>query len=325
MPTRRVKEQLAQDVASWQADGLISASEAATLNARWHAPGFGLGMLVKYVGIVGGVLVGLGILSMFAALAESEFFAALVAGGLSIGLFRVGLHLSVDPEDRYPHSSKVILAVAVLALGGAAALLMHFAGFDPLTMTILVGAVAIPITVFLAYRYRNIFLLILALLQFFHWVGSFTTMLGRSSYAIQVQDPVLMAVAAALVVGVGVYHERALTEHTGRFYYAYQALGLVYFNLSLLILTVFSAATVVYIGGFGLAGLGQIMLGARLKNGLVLGFGVTAVAVNIFTRYFEAAWAELDAGVFFLIAGTALFGSALVCERYLRRASGDPA
>ncbi len=194
MPTRRVKERLVQDVASWQADGLISASEAATLNARWGAPGFGLGLLVKYVGIVGGVLVGLGILSMFAVLVESELFAALVAGGLSIGLFRIGLHLSVDPEDRYPHSSKVILAVAVLALGGAAALLMQFAGFHPLTL----GAVAIPITVFLAYRYRNLFLLILALLQFFHWVGSFTAMLGRSTYAIQVQDPVLMAVAAVV-------------------------------------------------------------------------------------------------------------------------------
>ena len=47
--------------------------------------------------------------------------------------------------------------------------------------------------------------------------------------------------------------------------------------------------------------------------------------MNIFTRYFEAAWEELDAGVFFLVAGAVLFGSALVCERYLRRASGDPA
>jgi len=53
---------------------------------------------------------------------------------------------------------------------------------------VVTGVLALPAFVFLAYRFGNIFVLVLALLGFFHWVGSWAAMFGRSTYGVLVED-----------------------------------------------------------------------------------------------------------------------------------------
>ena len=130
-----------------------------------------------------------------------------------------------------------------------------------------------------------------------------------------------MSVAALLAVGAGVWHEIYLRERTGRFYQAYEALGLAYLNLSLLILSIFpeGGSQLPWVLAFAAAGIAQIVAGARLHNGLFTGFGVTALAVNLYTRYFEYFWERTHKGVFFLVGGVSLLGAGLACEILLKR------
>ncbi len=320
MSTTIVKERLAQDVALWQADGLISPETCDLLRKRYDVPGFGLGVCVKYLGIAGGLIASCGLLGLFAALVGSQLFGAVLTGGVSIGLLVGGLKLSRDPLGRYIHSSKIVLALGVITLCGATALLVNLLGADEGRVLLVVGLVAIPATGFIAYRHRNIFLLILVLLGIFHWVGSWNAMLGRRTYAIAIQDPRVMSVVALLVVGIGIIHEYGLQKRTSRFYLAYEAIGLAYLNLSLLVLTIHPrSGAFTYILLLTAAALAQIVAGARLKNGLFVGFGVTAMAVNMFTRYHETFWAKLDAGIFFLIGGAVLFGCSGFLEVVAKR------
>ena len=113
-----------------------------------------------------------------------------------------------------------------------------------------------------------------------------------------------MSLAALGTVGVGVYHEKELRNRTGRFFEAYEALGLIYLNLSLLILS---------IEGDRAVGLQDKFLDrgpddhdrrsnrrrTRLHNPLITGFGVTAFAVNTYTRYYETFWNRLHQGNIF--------------------------
>lgn len=119
-------------------------------------------------------------------------------------------------------------------------------------------------------------------------------------------------------------HELHLRERTGRFFQAYEAVGLVYLNLSLLILTIhgdeLGGGTSLWIAAFALAAVGQIIAGARLHNGLMTAFGVTALGVNVYTRYFEYFWQRTHQGVFFLLGGLSLFGAGVACELLLKRA-----
>jgi uncharacterized membrane protein len=99
----------------------------------------------------------------------------------------------------------------------------------------------------------------------------------------------------------------------------YQSVALIYFNLSLLILSIYpSATTGPYIVVLTLAALGQILLGARLKSPLVMGFGVTVLAIDLFTRYFERMWDKLSQGLFFVVGGVLLVGFGAAVERSYR-------
>jgi hypothetical protein len=163
MPSRAVRERLAQDVALWQADGLISAETAGLLRQRYDVPGFGFGTLVRYLAIGAGVLIVFGLLGFLAAVAGS--------------------------------------AVVVFAL------------------------LFLPVAFALAYRYSLTFLLVLALIALFHWIGSWTAMISRSTYAISVQEPRVMAVAALLAILVGVGHE-GVSWRWPRFHHAWRMVGL---------------------------------------------------------------------------------------------------
>jgi hypothetical protein len=76
---------------------------------------------------------------------------------------------------------------------------------------------------------------------------------------------------------------------------------------------------------FALAGVGQIIIGAIIHNTLFTAFGVTAVAVNVYTRYFEEFWRRTHEGVFFVVGGLSLFAAGAVCELLLKRFRGKPA
>ncbi len=319
MPSTAVKERLAQDLALWQVDGVIDEATRRTLAERYRAPGFGLTTLVKYLGVAGGLLAGFGVLGTIAAMTGSALFGSVLALGVASFFLWAGLRLSLDPQARYVQSSKVVLALGVISLVGSLAALATAFGVGSGPATFLVGTVVMPVAVALAYRFQNGFLLLLSVMGFFHWVGSWNAMLGRNGYGVEVQDPRVMAVVAAAVVAFGVVHEQRWQSRGLRFHQVYQTLGLVYLNLSLLMLSIERDDAVLWVVVLAVAAVGQLVLGARLGSGLLMGFGVTSMAVNLFTRYFERFWNRLEAGAFFLLGGLLLFGLGLGLEWLARR------
>ena len=325
MASAEVKERLAADVALWQADGLISAETCAVLKARYETPGFGVVTFIKYLGICGGVFAAFGLMGLVGAMAGSEVVGGLMAGGVGAGLIAGGLKLAADARGRYRFSSRAVLTLGVLGFTAAVALLVHALSNDSRAVLVISGALSLGLTFFLAYRHHNGFLLVLGVLGFFHWVGSWEEMVGRSTYDIDIEDPRAMALVALGVIGVGVYHQKFLAERTLRFNQVYEALGLSYLNLSLLILSIFpgrhasDGAALPWIVLLTLAAIAQIIAGARLHDGLFTGFGVTFLAIDLFTRFGERFWAPLGAGSCFLLGGALLLGSGIALELVLKR------
>jgi hypothetical protein len=318
MPSSDVKERLAGEVALWQADGIIDEATRKLLQERYDTPGFGLTTAVKYLGIAGGVFSAFGLLGLVAAASSSEGLGAAMLAGVGGFLAWAGLRLGRDARARYVHSSKMVLALGVFAWAGAVGVGSAALGLDARAMTIVVGLGVLPLAFVIAYRERNSFLLFIALLGFFQWVGSWSRMFGRSTYALDIVDPRAMAAVALAVFAVGVAHERV--GRPPRFHVLYQAFALTYFNLSLLILSIYPERTAaVYIVVVTLAALGQLVLGARMKSPLVVGFAVATLGVDLFTRYCENIWDKLDLGLFFVVGGLLLMGFGMAAERGLRR------
>lgn len=318
MPSQAVKEKLAADVGLWRNEGMIGPETYATLQSRYDVPGFGVVIFIKYLGITGGFFAGLGLLTLFTAI-SSQKIVPFLSGGIAAGFFAVGLRLWQDPLGRYIHSSKIVMALGGLSWVVSVASLPLLSKETQGYLVFAAGLLSIPALGYIAYRNRNIILLIITLVFGFHWFGSGAWMMGRSTYAFSIQDPKLMIPVSLLVIAVGVYHERILLWQNHRFYQAWESLGLVYLNMSLLILSIFPRSeALAYIALLSLAAVGQILLGAWLKNRILVGFGVVAMAVNLFTRYFERFWDHLDAGVFFLIGGAVLLAIAVALEAAIR-------
>lgn len=318
MLTNAVKERLAEDVQRWQADGLVSEDTAAVLRERYETSEFSATIIIKYLGITGGLFSLFGVMGGITFLASSALFAALEVAGVALGFFWVGLRLSADPRNRYATSSRSILAIGAIALASAIGLVAHAAGMGEGGILLLTGVIWLPVMFVLSYRFNNSFLLIVTLLGLFHWVGTWNEMMGHSSYAFSVQDPVVMSCASLVVIAIGIWHERRLQRQTLRFYRVYEALGLLYLNLSLLILSIWHDHPLSWVLVLTAAAIAQIVLASYLKNGLMLGFGMTFAAIDLYTRYFETFWEKLDAGLFFLAGGAVLLGFGIAFERVAR-------
>jgi uncharacterized membrane protein len=328
MIRNETKERLQQDIAVWYADGVISEETLNVLRERYESQRFGWIGVVKYLGITGGLLAFFGIVGAITAMTKSGVFAAIVLGSVGGAITYWGMRLSGDVRDRYAVSSKVVLTLGVVLWTSAIGTLAGIMGMAEEGILLMTGLISLPIGFFLAYRSRNQYLLIVALLGLFHWIGSWNAMWGRSAYVFSVQDPQVMSLAAVAAIIVGIYHERKLHPKTGRFYLAWESLGLLYLNMSLLILSIWGRhenASIAWILVFTAATLAQIVLGSAWQNGLFRGFGITFFAINVFTRYHEFFWDQLQLGQYLLMGGGLLviLGACTECVvRMLRRKGG---
>ncbi len=318
-PDESGRERILRDIALWQADGLISPATAATVRERYGVQRAGLAELLRYVGIVGLIFVVCGILGLMGSIAASEVLGGFLLLGVGCGFGAAGITFAHDRLGRYSWSSRVALTIAAVAVTVAVALLLDAAHVAGNRVVFFAGWIVIPVVFVVAYRYRITFLLVICLIEFFHWAGSWTTMWGHAEYEISIQDPKVMAAVALAVVGVGLWHERALADKTGRFFAAYESMGLVYLNLSLLILSLYPPhAARLWAVAMTVAALGQILLGARIRNHLILGFGVTFAFIDGFTRFYETFWDSRTKAAFFLGIGLITFCVGAACEAALR-------
>lgn len=329
MTSRAVRNMLSDDVADWFADGVIERATLDTLRERYQIEEFGRSGMTRYLGIAGGLIAFFGIMGMMAAMSDSEGFGAFLTVAVGVGLTWWGIRLDGDLRERYATSSKVVLMLGSSLWTSGIVFLAHALG-APEKDLVAISGTSIPILGVLAYRYRNSMLLILAVVSMFHWIGAWNGMLGRSSYGFDIQDPRAMCLAALLAFGVGLYHEQHLADRTGRFWMVWESIGLLYLDMSLLILSIWphsSGNALVWSIALTAATLGQILLGARLHNGLIRGFGVVFFAIGVFTRYHEKFWDRLELGSYLVSGGLVLLALGGIMEgiaRAFRSKGGKP-
>ncbi len=316
-----IRERLAAEAAAWRHGGLIDDRLAEVLEAR-YAPSPGVGrMLLHGLGLLALFLVSSSVLSAVGILLQSAspLLAGLALIALGVATWYPGARMARDPLQRHAVTGSVLLTFGLVA-GYAGLSLTYLAGGGDAYSRVfpafmLLTAVAAFAT---AYAFGLRWPLFLGLLLLFHAVGSRHGYIGHGAYFLDIQDERSMAAVALAACAFGVWHERAgeagLLRRQVGFGHLYLVFGLLYFNLSLWILSLHDKA-LPWVLTFTAAGIAQIVAGARLKDARFTGFGIVFLAIDLYTRLFEHFWDRLSAGLFFLIAGLIAVVLGVVFER----------
>jgi len=314
------KNRLATHAAEWRHAGIIDDPLSDILQQRWG----------ERAGVGGVILKALAIFALFSLASSVLSFIGIMLHGaspllsagfllmLAVGVWLLGVRMATDPAAKNPLTGQILITFALCAFFASLVTVFYASGNKDMgraefvVTTLLTSAAAFAT----AYRYALRWPQFLALLLLFHGIGSSHGYMGHGGYFADIADERLMAVVAALSAAFGVWHERTFEEqeharHVG-FGHLYIIFGLLYFNLSLWFLTI-PHGTLEWVLVFTLAGIGQLMLGARLKDARFSGFGLVFLGIDLYTRLFEHFWNSLHKGAFFLLAGliAIIFGIAL--------------
>jgi hypothetical protein len=320
-----LRERFGREVHDWAHQGLIGDDLARTLASRYEVAGGRQRLLLKWLGFFALFMLGAGLLSAvgLAAASASPFFGAVLLAGSSAALWLLGVRLATDPARKQPVAGSILLTVGLLAGFGALSVFYLAAGgshYSDAFPALMIATAAAALAT--AYRYRLRWPLLLALLLLFHGVGSWHAYAGHGTYLFAIQDERSMAVLALLTALLGRWHEEVLEAGELRrqvgFGHLYLIFGLLYFNLSLWILSL-PARHLGWVLAFTAAGIAQIVAGARLKDPRFTGFGVVFLAIDLYTRMFEHFWDRLSAATFFVVAGAVGMALGIGFELLARR------
>lgn len=322
-----MRERMAAEAAAWRHEGLIGEEVAAALAER-YAPMPGVGrMFLRALALLALFLLALSVLSAIGLLVQSAspVLAGILVLALGVGSWYPGARMASDPAQRHGFTGGVLLTFGLVAIFSGLSLIYLASGGDRYSAVfpwfmLLTSAGAFAT----AYRFGLRWPQFLGLLLLFHAVGSRHGYLGHGAYFLDIQDERTMAVVALAACIFGVWHE--LVGEAGRlrrqvgFGHLYIVFGLLYFNLSLWILSLEHEA-LVWVLVFTAAGIAQIVAGARLKDARLIGFGIVFLAIDLYTRLFEQFWDRLSVGTILLIAGMIAVVLGVFFERRARKAA----
>ncbi len=319
------KGKLAQEVTDWENTGLINAEQAALLHQRFDPSPFKGTLFLKWLGLFAVFMLAMSFLGFLGTILASfsPLFSTLCLMVVSYGVMHFGAKLASDQQQKHPFTGQALLTVGLVGI--YASLVAIYLINDGKDMRGLFGVfllVTSAVAFFVAYYFRLRWPLLIALLMFFHGVGSFSEYWGHGSYFLDIQDPKLMSVVALLAIVWGYVHESELEADRFKrcigFGHLYLIFGILYFNLSLWILSLEYVHNIVWIGLFTAGCIAQIIVGARLKDSRFTGFGIVFLSIDLYTRFYEYFWDELSKAMFFSLAGLVAMALAYVFERQLK-------
>jgi uncharacterized membrane protein len=325
---------MAQEINDWENTGLINAEQAALLHQRYDPVPFQGAIFLKWLGLFAIFMLGLAVLGFIGTVLAmaSPTFATLCLMVMSAGVMYFGAKLAADKQQKHPFTGQALLTIGLLGLYASLSSLYLVSEGDRYSNVfgwfMLITSAAAFLT---AYHFHLRWPLLIALLMFFHGVGSMSEYWGHGAYILEVQDPRSMSVIALITLALGYWHEHTLESGQFRkcigFGHLYIIFGLLYFNMSLWLLSLdfygyyfenVKGENLLWVVLFTIGGIAQIVAGARLKDARFTGFGIVFLGINLYTRFYEHFWDDMSKAAFFTVAGITGLVLAFVFEKQLK-------
>ncbi|MBN1573319.1 MAG: hypothetical protein JW984_09010 [Deltaproteobacteria bacterium] len=302
---------------------------------------------IRYIMILGGIILAFGLVSFFFEHIFSWwFFFSVILTVLSLGGFFWGNRLQRgDGKEEEGESGKSPVFGGFVLLAGAVLM-----GLDVMSINKMFGAplpgfsyiilIATAVYFTLSYFYDNRLILVVALLSLFAYLAS----VGGGFWAWLpfikggVRSHLYIAIASPIVILVGLLHDQLFGrfgerlkryEHFDRIYYF---IGFFFMNSSFWMLSLFgrdpklwpsppegSREILLFTILFFMVNIGTVVFGALKKDRTFITLGAIFLTINFFTRFASVLKIEVGRSATFIIAGVVLLALGLFLEWLLKK------
>ncbi|MCB9060162.1 MAG: hypothetical protein H6622_01400 [Halobacteriovoraceae bacterium] len=308
---KSTKKFLSKEVSKWEMDGIISKETRSILDTRYEVSALSVHLFIKYFSYIGGIILIFGILGFVGSISNNQIYTCLILIASFLMFYWYGNSLSRSLSLQHNYTANILLSVSLFLFTIFLIMFFKILGFTDENILLTAGPFVLSLAFYYTYRNYNKFLLKLTLISMFQWVGSSFSMSGRSSYNFHISDTKSMIIFSCFILVFSFFHNKFLKKFD-RFNTVYISISLLYLNMCFLIETIHKS--IYWVIAFLIISFVQILVGSKLKNNLILGFGITFLCLNIYTRYFESHWDNLSKSLFFIIGGISLFLIGLILE-----------
>ncbi len=308
-----------QAIKGWRENGVLDEPTARKLGESIAVASFDWQKTARYAFIVAIVCL---VIAVSAILADRvlmkllmQFFSAPAAvkcgffALLAALIFRAGLM----SRKRYPHrvySNEAVFFLGVLALAAA----VFFLGVTLDTGTghySLLFLIASALYALLGLWFPSKLVWVFGLLSLGAWMGTETGYVsGHGMYFLGMNYPLRFAVFGAALTGLGIAGEQRLLAMSAQT----KVIGLLNLFIALWIMSIFGNygdmnewhkarqyELLHWSVLFAAVAIAAIGYGLRHDDGVLRGFGLTFLFINLYTRFFEYFWDSLHKALFFAV------------------------
>ena len=307
-----------KEIKEWYNQDLIEENLYLQLSSMYQKNEWDFTTIIKWTLVLGAVMISIGLISFITLLVQSIYLAILILSAFCLASYYYGFKLKErDFKYYFPKTGNALIAISSLLLGADIFAINKFIFNEGIHWTTLIFVISI-IYLFIAYFKENTLVLVFSLLGFAAWFGAVTGYIsGWGAYYLGLNYPMRFTLISPIIILIAYFHKKLDLSVPESFIRTYYSFGLLFVNLSLWILSIFG-----YQGGLGNWGFSSnniellffsivwltadaviFLIGAKFKDKMFVGYAVTFIILNLYTRYFEFFWDKMYKSLFFIILG----------------------
>ncbi len=319
-----------KEINKWHDKNIIEEEVYSRLSSMYQENEWDFTTIIKWALIIGAVMIGIGLISFISFIIQSIIFVILILSALSLSGYYYGFKLKQrDFKYYFPKTGNALVAVSSLLLGADIFAINKFLFNEGIHWTTLILVISI-IYLFIAYFKDNTLVLVFSLLGFAAWFGAETGyMSGWGAYYLGLNYPMRFALISPIIILIGYLHKRLKLTIPESFIKTYYSFGLLFVNLSLWILSIFGHQGGLDNWGFSSNNIELLffsivwlivdviifIIGTKFKEKMFVGYAITFIILNLYTRYFEYFWDKMYKSLFFIVLG----GISIIIGLYFER------
>ena len=319
--TKSKAQTIKQAIKFWQGEGLLDEAKAGQLDKSIEVATFDWKRMARYSFIISVTCfvvaaVSLTNLPLFAFLLACPTNRLIIAGLISgVAYFFASKRMREKPL--YLFSNETIMLVAVFATAWAIAeigIILDSGSGRFSTLLLLACLIYLSI----GWLTKSTMAWLFALISMGAWLGAATGYIsGWGAYYFAMHYPLLFVAFGGLVTAAALNFENF--KGFNPLFGVTLKTGLFYLFMALWIMSIFGNSTgrfwrrpgifelVVFGLLFAAVAVWAIWLGMKKDSAVLRGYGLVFLLINIYTRFFEHFWNELNIGIFFGILGLSLW------------------